>query len=387
MSEPAPPSSAQNHATPPVAVGGGGADFPLLDVAIWLDPQMLQREAAFLRHLVVALKSDGHNVRFISPADLDLSALPVLGSSLETYAWHRWEQLAPLRRLRLARIIETLREDPPDLLLVWGSAEPLGPQIVLSATNLPALLWCWDASELFTPLADIPQVRQIVLSAEPLRERLPTNCRVPVNVIHPGVYTDDAVACYDVPGQVPCIVSLDPLADIAAFQNLIKACRYLTDDGLDFMLFTYDQGAQEHPIWQLAQKIDILDRIGFVPFQQDAEPLLLHGDLYLHVLPTSRVQYRTLEAMGRGLAIVTRPNHAADFLVDGQTCRIVAEPTAENWRVVLQELILDRAKAAGIARRGQQYVREHHAMSESIGQFITLCRRAAGTPLRLAPSV
>lgn len=364
----------------------GGGDEPLLDVAIWIDPQMLRREPAFLRHLVVALKSDGHQVRFISPADVDLSPLPTLGSPVLTYHWHRWESLPPLRRLRLARVIDTLRLDPPDVLLIWGSADPLGPQIVLQATNLPAILWCWDAPELFTPLGAgaVPQIKQVIVSAQPLLERLPAACRAPVTLVHPGVYADEAIACYDVPGQVPCLVSLDPLADMPAFESLMKACRHLTDDGLDFMLFTYDRGAQEHPIWQLAQKLDLLDRVSFVPFHVDAEPLLLHGDLYLHVLPSSRVQYRTLEAMARGLAVVTRPNHGVDFLVDGQTCRLVNEPTAEGWRVVLQELILDRSKAAGIARRGQHLVRERHAMTAIMTQFTSLCRQAAGTPLKLA---
>ncbi|MEI8195130.1 MAG: glycosyltransferase, partial [Phycisphaerae bacterium] len=361
-------------------------DERLLDVAIWIDPQMLRREPAFLRHLVVALKSDGHQVRFISPSEVDLSPLPTLGSPVLTYHWHRWEQLPPLRRLRLSRVIDALRQEPPDVLLIWGSADPLGPQIVLQATNLPAILWCWDAPELFTPLGGgaVPQIKQVIVSAQPLLERLPPACRVPVTLVHPGVYADESIACYDVPGQVPCLVSLDPLADMSAFESLMKACRHLTDDGLEFMLFTYDRGAQEHPIWQLAQKLDLLDRVSFVPFHVDAEPLLLHGDLYLHVLPSSRVQYRTLEAMARGLAVVTRPNHGADFLLDGQTCRLVNEPTAEGWRVVLQELILDRSKAAGIARRGQQLVRDRHAMTATMSQFTSLCRQAAGTPIKLA---
>lgn len=384
MSEP--PSQPPLNLVPPSALpligneGGGG----LLDVAIWIDPLMLKRESAFLRHLVVALKSEGHNVRFISPSNVDLTLVPTLGSTIETFVWNRFEQiLPPIRRMRLANIIENLRRDPPDVLLLWGTTDPVGASIVIPALNIPTLLWCWDASELFTPLLSLPQIRQVIVSAQTLRERLPDNCKVPVTVVHPGVYADESVACYDVPGQVPCLVSLDPLADMAAFEGLMKACRLLTDDGLEFMLFAYDRGAQEHPIWQLAQKLDLLDRVGFVPFQVDAEPLLLHGDLYLHVLPSSRVQYCTLEAMARGLTVVTRPNHAADFLVDGQTCRMVKEPTAEGWRQILQELILDRAKAAGIARRGQQHVREKHLMTDTVTQFTSLCHHAAGTPIKL----
>ena len=62
------------------------------------------------------------------------------------------------------------------------------------------------------------------------------------------------------------------------------------------MLFAYDTGSAEHPIWMMAEKLGLLERMSFVPFQQDAEPLLLDGDLYIHIVPTTRVQYRTLEA-------------------------------------------------------------------------------------------
>ncbi len=105
----------------------------------------------------------------------------------------------------------------------------------------------------------------------------------------------------------------------------------LADEGIDFWLFAYDTGTQEHPIWQLAEQLKLLDCIGFVPFHHEAEPLLLQGDLYLHVLPSTRVQYRTLEAMGRGLTVIAPPNPAADYLLDQQTGRIMIHATPEGW--------------------------------------------------------
>lgn len=349
---------------------------------------MLAREQAFIRHLVVALKSEGHRVTFIAQHGLDLSLLPTLGSRLCTYRWNRWERLGMLQRLRLAGVVEELTTRPADILLLWGAADAAPVQIVLEATQVPAVVWCWDASELFTPLIRLPQVRHAIVSSLPIAERVPPNFRIPATLIHPGVYADDALACYDVPGQLPCLVSLDPLSNVEAYEALIRACRKIADDGLEFLLFAYDQGHQEHPIWQLAERLDLLDRISFVPFQLDAEPLLLHGDLYLHVLPTSRVQYRTLEALGRGLAVVTCPNPGADYLVDGQTCRIVRAGagdagSAEAWREVLHEMITDRLKAAHIARRGQQMVRDRHEITRTLSQFTSVCRQAAGTPLRL----
>ena len=87
--------------------------------------------------------------------------------------------------------------------------------------------------------------------------------------------------------------------------------------------------------------------------------------------------------MGRGLAIVSCANHGADYLVDGQTCRVVGPQTPEAWRDVLLELILDRPKAVAMARRGQQFVRERHTMARTLEQFGSICRQVSGMAIPL----
>src|SRR5579862_408992 len=79
---------------------------PQLDVAIWIDPVMLAREQSFIRHLVTALKSEGHRVTFIARVGLDLSYLPTLGSRVVTYRWNRWEKIGVLQRVRLSGVVE-----------------------------------------------------------------------------------------------------------------------------------------------------------------------------------------------------------------------------------------------------------------------------------------
>lgn len=362
-----------------------------LDIVLWLDAGMMANEGPFVRHLVMGLKSEGHRVTFVAPADLDLTSLPTLGSRTLTYRWNRWERLSFLQRMRLADVIEELTEDLPDVILAWGTADPLPLSTLQSALpvlsdqppGIPMVVWCWDASELFTPLMALPQVRHAIVPSEPIQSRVPTDFRVPVTLIHPGVYCDDTQACYDVPEQVACLVSLDPLSQVPAYESLIRACKRLADDHKEFLLFAYDTGHAEHPIWRLAEKIGLLDRLSFVPFQQEAEPLLMHGDLYLHVLPAARVQYRTLEAMSKGLCVVASPNHAADYLRDEVTCRIVPEASVDAWHRVLLKLLDDRPYALNLARHGQQLMRERHEMTRMITQFTGVCRRAAGTPLRL----
>ncbi len=358
---------------------------PILDIALWIDPAVLASEAAFARHLVMGLKSDGHAVTFLAPSHLDLAtSLPLLGSRMLSFRWNRWERLAPLMRMRMAGMIDGLTAEPPDVLVVWAGADPAPLDVLQQTLNIPTIAWCWDAAELFTPLARRPYVKRIVVSSEAIRDRVPTGFATPVNVIHPGVYTDDNTACYDVESQVPCLVSLDPLSDRAAYEPLLRACRMLADENLDFWLFAYDTGAQEHPIWQLAEQLRLLDCIGFVPFHHEAEPLLLQGDLFIHVLPSTRVQYRTLEAMARGLTVIAPPNTAADYLKDGHTARIMTQTTPEAWHKALRELIVDRPKAIALARKGQQLTREHHSLSRMTEQFTTLCRQVAGTPIPMA---
>ena len=229
----------------------------------------------------------------------------------------------------------------------------------------------------------LPAVRHVIASSQTLAERAPDAFRLPLTVVHPGVYGEDTQACFDVEGQMPCLVSLDPLASRSNYEALIRACKQMANEGREFLLFAYDQGPAEYPIWRFAEKLGLLERMSFVPFQQNAEPLLLHGDLYIHILPSTRVQYRSLEAMGRGLAIVTCPNHAADYLIDGQTCRIVGPQTPEAWHDALTDLIEDRPKAIALARQAQHYVRENHSLGRTLEQFGSICRQAAGMALPL----
>jgi len=355
-----------------------------MDVAFWIDPSMLAGEAAFVRHLVMGLKSEGQKVTFIAPHGLSLDALPTLGSRILTYRWNRWEKLPVLQKLRLNAVARELNDAPPDLMLAWGSADPSALSVASQVVpGLPIALWCWDAAELFSPLLNIKAVRHVIASSDAIAARVPEKFPVPVTVVHPGVYCEETTACFDVDGYVPCLVSLDPLASRPNYESLIKACKWMMEAGRDFLLFAYDKGPDEYAIWQFAEKMGLLQRMSFVPFQQDAEPLLLHGDLYIHIIPSSRVQYRSLEAMGRGLAVVTGPNHAADYLMDGETCRIVGPQTAEAWREALTELILDRKKAVAIARQGQQYVRERHSLGRTLEQFGSICRQVTGMAIPL----
>jgi len=355
-----------------------------MDVAFWIDQQMLASEAAFVRHLVMGLRSEGQKITFIAPQGVDLSSLPTLGSRVLTYRWNRWERLPVLQKLRLNAVARELNDSPPDVMVVWGSADPLAKLFSQMVPGVPVVVWCWDASELFSPIVRMKSVRHIIASSQAIKERVPANwAGGPVTVVRPGVYCDDQLACYDVPEQLPCLVSLDPLSDRLPYEALLRSCRMMADQSQEYLLFAYDTGHEEYPIWQLAKNLGVLDRVSFVPFQQDAEPLMLHGDLYIHILPVGRVQYRTLEAMGRGLAVVTCPNHGADYLDDGQTCRVVGPQTAESWRDALMELTCDRPKATAIARRGQEYVRENHSMGRTLEQFGSICRQAAGVAIPL----
>jgi glycosyltransferase involved in cell wall biosynthesis len=359
-------------------------DSDVMDIAFWLEPTMLAGEGVFLRHLVTGLRAEGQRVTFIAPQGLSLADLPTLGTRVLTYRWNRWERLPVLQKLRLNAVARELNDTPPDLLVAWGSADPSALSVASSIIPaLPIVVWCWDAAELFSPVMHLRAVRHVIASSQTIAERAPESFRLPLTVVNPGVYCEDTLACFDVEGQMSCLVSLDPLAQRANYEALIRACQQIANEGREFLLFAYDQGPAEYPIWRFAEKLGLLDRMSFVPFQQNAEPLLMHGDLYIHILPSTRVQYRSLEAMGRGLAIVTCPNHGADYLIDGQTCRIVGPQTPEAWHDALTELIVDRPKAIALARQGQQHVRERHSLGRTLEQFGSICRQAAGMALPL----
>ena len=91
-----------------------------LDIAFWIDPAMLAGEAAFVRHLVMGLKSEGQEITFIAPHGTSLAELPVLGSRVLTYRWNPWERLPMLQKLRIGPLARELAARPPDVLIAWG---------------------------------------------------------------------------------------------------------------------------------------------------------------------------------------------------------------------------------------------------------------------------
>ncbi len=134
--------------------------------------------------------------------------------------------LAPLLRMRMGSMIEELAAEPPDVLVAWGGADPAPLDMLQQTLNIPTMVWCWDAAELFMPLASRHYVKRILVSSQAIADRVPAGRQTPVTVVHPGVYGDDLTACFDVEGQVPCLVSLDPLSDRAAYEPLLARLPY-----------------------------------------------------------------------------------------------------------------------------------------------------------------
>ncbi len=352
-----------------------------MDVGIWIDPIMLEHEAAFVRHLIMGLKGDGQQVTIIAEAEMDLSALPTLGSRTVTYR-HTLLDRGFMGVRRKSPLAQQLANDPPDVLLAWGAAPPAPLATLQQSVHLPMVIWCWEVPEFSTPLARLPTARHIVASSHNLAERA-GNSPLPVTIIPPGVYTDEVWSAHDCPDQPPCLVCLDALSDIKSYGPMLQACARLSEAGHDFLFFAFDTGKDEHAIWKFAEKLKLLDRITFVPYRHNAENLLLNADFYVHVIPDNRFEYRTLEAMARGLTIVSRPNMAADYLLDQQTCRIVPDAGAEAWHQVLLDLLTDRVRAVQLGRRGQQMMRERHGITNMITQVTGICRQSAGIPIPL----
>src|SRR6202012_1656589 len=121
-------------------------------------------------------------------------------------------------RLRLNAVARDLNDSPADVLIAWGCADTLPLQVFSqSVPSLPMVVWCWDASELFTPTVKLRAVRHLIASSQAIASRVPENAQIPITVIHPGVYSEETTACYDVDGQIPCLVSLDPLSNRPAY--------------------------------------------------------------------------------------------------------------------------------------------------------------------------
>lgn len=380
-------------ANEPSPVIPSDSDAPM-SIGLWVEPQQIPDDISFIHHLALGLKSEGHSVCLFASAqhtdeELGIFAVPVVRVDHSPRHWHDFLFRAPgpnpfgsvaNRQDSIQTVLTKCRSKEVQVVVLFGPTATALPGFSELSRNIPVLYWCWDSADGHGRLAGTAEFSGLLAASEPLQNGLKAMPGAAAQILRPGVFVSTPEP-RESSGQSPCFVCLDSLAGLTDFSNLLRACRDVADARHDFLIFLYDSGPDKHAIWKLTQSLELLDRVSFVPYRNDCESLLLHGDFYLQATESSRLNYLVLQAMARGMPVLSRPSAAADFCTDGQTCRIIAHGSREEWRDALIGALTQKESSRRMSQAALQRLRQHHSMSDMLSLLVAHCRRAVAAPI------
>lgn len=158
-------------------------------------------------------------------------------------------------------------------------------------------------------------------------------------------------------GRDPSIVLVGSGRDAAALTAAFLGAAAAMRAHPGTMLFVDSDAARRAPIWKLARHENLVDRVSIIDAVEERRDLVIRCDILLY--PEARGEQRTvlLDAMGAGMAVITRPDPNSSAIVPDITARVLTEPTAETWASEISRLIDAPELARALGRTARERIR------------------------------
>ncbi|MBI1203294.1 MAG: glycosyltransferase [Rhodopseudomonas sp.] len=171
----------------------------------------------------------------------------------------------------------------------------------------------------------------------------------------------------------PVVLYLGRLSWKKGLDRLLRAFA-LTPSGTLVIAGTDDEGLSTR-LAALAEQLNIAARVRIVPRTVDgADKEALFAAAQLFVLPSYSENFgnTVLEAMRRGVAVVTTPQVGAAAIVEAAQAGLIVDGESPSFAAAMQQLIDDPARAAIMGAAGRRHVVAHYgwpAMAARIEQL------------------
>ena len=149
------------------------------------------------------------------------------------------------------------------------------------------------------------------------------------------------------------------------------------------MAFMNSERATSHAVWRLVRKLGISDRVSLIADAEARREPLFHLDVLAIAEPSGRLRSITLDAMARGVSVVSALDPALSLCVPNVTACVVAKPDPTAW----EDALIAAASAASdapILASAQEWVRSHRSASNHVASVIrayeSVIAAAHGTP-------
>ena len=172
------------------------------------------------------------------------------------------------------------------------------------------------------------------------------------------------------------VVAVGRLVKQKGFDRLLQAWRRICDDFPNWRLCLIGAGPDEAELKGLADTLDILYSVSFVPPQQGLNGVYCHADLYAMSSRAEGFPMVLLEAMAFGVPAVSFSCTGPDVIIrDGVDGFLVKQNDTDRLAAKLAELMQDEAKRQRFGKKAQEVTRRF-SLHKYLEAYETLCKEA-----------
>lgn len=347
-----------------------------ISAALCVDGDGFDRLGRVVRSLAVGLVDEAVHLRVLS-SDQRVDTLSLGPVQTLTHQPVEW----PWTGRRIRRVIDAVAPQPPTVVhalsagsyrLAMAMGQVYDADVVLQVTSLDD---CHEIAQL-----DDKLVHAFLAFSKPLAQVLHEQLKAPVEqieLVRPGVLAAQRAACFARPECAATILCTSVFEKGSGVDLLIEALATLKKRNLEMLVFLLGAGRREPRLRRLAHDKGLSSQITFAYLLGDPADAMRSADLFVRPSADTAFTVDTLQAMAVGSAVVTFPSSVCDFLRNGETAVLCAEPTADSLADTIEKLVTDPVYTRQIAVAGMEYVRTHHTMSGMAERTAAVYRKLA----------
>ncbi len=369
-----------------------------MQVALITDDIWLDEEPGQFKHLIVGLLDENVRVVQVVPEGTDDEYLTSFGQKLH---YGRLGKLK-FRRWFLKRLAEKLQPMEVSVLHALESRCWRGTLELAVKMDLPVVLSLSSGRDLDLAAKLHKSYRQArvawLAATEPLnrglRDRIGNEASV--QTVRIGVHLPEKPN-FQSPNltpdhqqeqeHIPCLIVTGNGTFDSAYEQLFMGLTHVIAKHHYLQVFLDIQGHDQHKFWHAAKKRGLLPNLSFVPHRTGHRDLMLHADMLIAPQALGDARSLTLQAMAQGIPVIAQIDPWLDYLVDGQTARLLDRPDADHWQRVLCELLADRDQLQFISRRSREWIDEYHVPAQQVLETISVYRQLSGEAIPFNPEI
>jgi glycosyltransferase involved in cell wall biosynthesis len=144
----------------------------------------------------------------------------------------------------------------------------------------------------------------------------------------------------------------------------------------DANLVLLGPGPERQALMEMARQLGIAHRVHFAGAVSDPAEHLRAADIFVLPSVAEGMSNSLLEAMATGLpCVVSGIGGNADLITDGQTGRLIAEPSPQSWSSTLIELLENPAEASRLRVSARNRIEREFDLRVVVDRYAELYRR------------